>query len=52
MDGAIIVFDVCRRATYEHVGYWLHNLREKADNVTVLLLGHKIDNVRREVSKD
>lgn len=52
MDGAVIVFDVCRRVSYDHIGYWLQNLRERAENVVVLLVGHKIDHARREVSRD
>jgi hypothetical protein len=45
------VFDVSRRSTFDHVAYWLENLREKGDvNIQIGLLGHKTDSSRREVS--
>jgi GTPase SAR1 family protein len=51
MNGALLVFDVTRRSTFEHVSYWLENLREKGDvNIQIGLIGHKIDSSRREVS--
>jgi len=51
VNGAFIVFDVSRRSTFDHVAYWLENLREKGDvNIQIGLLGHKTDSSRREVS--
>jgi len=48
MNGAIIVFDVAKRSSFEHVRYWLQNIREKGDvNVQICLLGHKTDQTRR-----
>jgi GTPase SAR1 family protein len=53
MNGAIIVYDVAKRTTFEHVRYWLQNIREKGDaNVQIFLVGHKTDQSRREVSAD
>jgi Ras-related protein Rab-2A len=50
-NGAFIVFDVTRRSSFEHVGYWLENLRERgAVGLQIALVGHKIDSSRREVS--
>ena len=50
MNGVILVFDVTKRSSFEHVRYWLQNVREKGDpNVQILLLGHKTDVTRREV---
>lgn len=50
MHAAIIVYDVAKRSTFEHVRYWLQNVREKGDpNVQICLLGHKTDQSRREV---
>jgi len=44
---------VSRRDTFEHVSYWLENLREKAaHNISIGLLGHKSDQSRREVSRE
>lgn len=48
MHGAFVVFDVSRRSTYDHVAYWLENLREKGEaNLQIGLIGHKIDSSRR-----
>lgn len=50
-NGAFIVFDVSRRSSFEHVGYWLENLREKGSvGLQIGLIGHKVDSSRREVS--
>jgi len=50
MNGVILVYDVTKRSTFDHVRYWLQNVREKADpNVQIMLLGHKTDVSRREV---
>lgn len=48
VHGAFVVFDVSRRSTYDHVAYWLENLREKGEaNLQIGLIGHKIDSSRR-----
>lgn len=53
MNGAIIVYDVAKRTSFEHVRYWLQNIREKGDvSVQICLIGHKTDQSRREVSKE
>lgn len=50
MNGAVLVFDVTKRSSFEHLKYWLQNIREKGDPaVQILLLGHKSDISRREV---
>lgn len=50
MEGAILVYDVAKRTSFDNVRYWLQNIREKGDpNVQILLLGHKNDVSRREV---
>lgn len=50
MNGVILVFDVTKRSSFEHIRYWLQNVREKGDpNVQIMLLGHKADVTRREV---
>ena len=44
------MFDVTKRSSFDHIRYWLQNVREKGDpNVQILLLGHKTDVTRREV---
>jgi Ras-related protein Rab-2A len=43
-SGALLVFDITRRATFNSVTSWLHDLRQIAeDNVIVVLVGNKSD---------
>ncbi|PKU79279.1 ras-related protein RIC2 [Dendrobium catenatum] len=42
--GALLVFDVTRRATFENIERWLRELREHTDpNIVVMLVGNKSD---------
>jgi len=42
--GALIVYDVARRRTFENVERWLRELREKAEpNIVIMLVGNKSD---------
>ncbi|XP_020575905.1 ras-related protein RIC2-like [Phalaenopsis equestris] len=42
--GALLVFDVTRRATFENIVRWLRELREHTDpNIVVMLVGNKSD---------
>lgn len=42
--GALVVYDVTKRTSYENVEKWLQELREHADsNIVVMLVGNKID---------
>jgi GTPase SAR1 family protein len=51
--GALIVFDVANRKSFEHVNEWLSALLDKAEsNVQVGLVGHKVDQLRREVTRE
>jgi Ras-related protein Rab-11A len=53
--GAMVVYDVTRRATFEHVARWVEELRAHADGSTVVaLIGNKADMpaARREVAAD
>ena len=43
-SGALLVFDITRRATFEHATAWLNDLRQIAeDNIVVVLVGNKCD---------
>ncbi|KAK5188074.1 hypothetical protein LTR16_008802, partial [Cryomyces antarcticus] len=43
-SGALLVFDITRRATFASVTSWLHDLRQIAeDNIVVVLVGNKSD---------
>lgn len=51
--GALIVFDVANRKSFEHASEWLSAVLEKAElGVQVGLVGHKVDQLRREVSRE
>ncbi|KAL3509096.1 hypothetical protein ACH5RR_028497 [Cinchona calisaya] len=42
--GALLVYDVTRRATFENVERWLRELRDHTDpNVVIMLIGNKSD---------
>ncbi|CAN0913977.1 Ras-related protein Rab11D [Linum grandiflorum] len=42
--GALLVYDVTRRSTFENVARWLKELREHTDpNIVVMLIGNKSD---------
>ena len=43
-SGALLVFDITRRATFQSVTSWLHDLRQIAeDGIVVVLVGNKLD---------
>ena len=42
--GALIVYDVTKRSSFEHVANWLKNIKEMAEkNCISYLIGNKID---------
>ena len=42
--GALIVYDVTRKSTFDHVTNWLKNIKEMAEkNCITYLIGNKID---------
>ncbi|KAL6720203.1 hypothetical protein ACLMJK_002124 [Lecanora helva] len=43
-SGALLVFDITRRDTFEHATSWLHDLRQIAEEgIVVILVGNKSD---------
>lgn len=43
-SGALLVFDISRRETFEHVTDWLNDLRQIAESdIVVVLVGNKCD---------
>ena len=56
-SGALLVFDISRRSTFEHVLDWLNDLRQIAEpDIVVILVGNKSDlatneSIKREVSR-
>lgn len=51
--GALLVYDITRRDTFQHVTRWLKEVREIANpNITILLIGNKCDLEGREVETE
>lgn len=50
--GALLVYDITRRETFEHLASWLEDARQHANpNMTIMLIGNKADlSQRRAVS--
>jgi Ras-related protein Rab-2A len=53
-SGTLLVFDVTRRETFEHVATWLHDAQEHSNlPMSILLIGNKCDLAdQREVSTE
>lgn len=42
--GAMLVYDVTKRQTFDHIARWLEELRSHADNnIVIMLIGNKTD---------
>ena len=52
-SGALLVFDITRRVTFESVTSWLHDLRQIAeDGIVVILVGNKTDLAEKSINID
>ena len=51
-QGVIIVFDVTKRETFEHVDVWLQTIKEELLEPNLILFGNKIDLDNRQVTKE
>ena len=52
-QGAVVIFDVTKRETFNRATKWFHELSEFAEgNPKIILVGNKIDLPNREVSND
>ena len=52
-SGAFIVFDVANRISFNSVKKWVAEIRLESDpNVTIVLIGNKIDKTPREVNRE
>lgn len=46
--GALLVYDITRRETFEHLASWLEDARQHANpNMTIMLIGNKADLAHR-----
>lgn len=51
-SGALLVFDLSRKQTFQHVTDWLNDLRQIAEpDIVVVLVGNKADLTQREDNK-
>lgn len=43
-SGALLVYDICKRSTFDSLDRWLQELRDHADpNIVIMLVGNKAD---------
>ena len=52
--GALLVYDICRRETFEHLQSWLEDARHHSPKMTIMLVGNKsdLDGAKRAVTKE
>ncbi|MFX0092633.1 MAG: Rab family GTPase, partial [Candidatus Hodarchaeota archaeon] len=51
--GALLIFDVTRKDTFDNIKHWMNEISKHAENISVILVGNKIDLVEsREVSPE
>jgi len=48
-QAAIIMFDVCSKNSYKHVGDWYRDIQRICKNIPVVLCGNKVDKQERAV---
>ena len=54
-DGALLIFDVTSKLSFERINFWINELKEKKklNELGLLLIGNKIDlNEKRNVKKE
>jgi small GTP-binding protein len=52
LNGILLVYDVCNRASFESVGAWMKLIGERApENTAVVLVGNKIDKENHQVKE-
>ncbi|ETW48159.1 GTP-binding protein YPTC4 [Plasmodium falciparum MaliPS096_E11] len=51
--GALLVYDITRRETFNHLNRWLDEVRQNSNpHMAIILVGNKCDLERREVSAE
>jgi len=48
--GALLVYDISRRASFDHLAQWLTDALQHGPNMVIILIGNKNDLDRREVT--
>ena len=41
--GAVIVYDITRRESYDHIKNWIDEVEEKCPNIPIIIVGNKTD---------
>lgn len=47
--GALLMFDTTSRTSYKNVPHWYREIVKICENIPIVLLGNKIDNMDRKV---
>jgi Ras-related protein Rab-2A len=51
--GALLVFDLSKRETFDHLKDWLNSIKSSAShNTKILLVGNKCDLIKREITNE
>jgi small GTP-binding protein len=50
--GALILFDISDRGSYEEVEYWINEVRKYIDGIPIILIGNKVDLERKVAYED
>ena len=50
--GVIVVFDVTKRETFEHVDDWLKTIKEELQEPNLIIFGNKVDMEERKVTAE
>jgi small GTP-binding protein len=41
--GAVVIYDILRKDTFDSINYWLSKLRELSGNIPFIIVGNKVD---------
>ena len=41
--GAVVVFDITRKESYDHIEKWINEVEEKCPNIPIIIVGNKTD---------
>ncbi|MCQ2821134.1 MAG: GTP-binding protein [archaeon] len=52
VQGIILLYDVTKAETFEHINIWLKSIQENTEKIPVILVGNKIDLPTRTVSTE
>ena len=50
--GIIVVFDVCDKASFDKLDYWIEIIKNESDTIPIVLFGNKCDREDRQVTTE